>query len=109
MPMKISSSGRELKVNLEWQDINSLKKGETVAERYNGEHKFNLSCTSESLEKPDWTETHYYPFKAEFNQEIHDFFVQLPVFDIRNQFIAYTTVPLCKNPYFDVVRIVYPN
>lgn len=108
--MKIIERNPELlQLVLDWNDIESLKAGNLVAERYNGEHKFNILCLPETLLNPNWTEEGVAKPKTEFNEYLHDFFLQLSVYDIRNSFIHSTTISLCKNPYFEKVKVIYPT
>ncbi len=107
--MKIASDNKVLKLLLEWHDIDELKAGNLVAERYDSEHKCNLSCIPESLFAENWTETGSLNSKTEFNEYLHDFFIQIPVFDVRNQFVSSTTIQLCPNPFYNSVHIIFPG
>lgn len=107
--MIIEKSKNVIKIRLSWSDIKSLKEGNLVAERYNGEHKFNLSCTQESLLQENWIETETFPVKMSFNEYLHDFFVELPIFYIRNALIPSMTILLCRNPYFKEAKIICPT
>ncbi len=107
--MKLETDTQTLKVFLEWRDIDTLKEGSTVAERYNGEHKFNLACTLESINAENWTETSSFPTSIEFNEYVHDFFVSLSVFDIRFSFSSSMTITLCPNPHFKTAKIIFPT
>lgn len=107
--MRIQSGNRIINLILEWHDIDALKAGNLVAERFDGEHKCNLSCVPETHFVENWTETGSVIPITKFDTFLHDFFIQIPVFDVRNQFIASRTLALCPNPFFKTVKIIFPE
>jgi len=102
------SSGA-LQIMLNWDDVESLKKGSTVSERYDGQHKINISVVPETLAVENWTETEGVPSSARFDEHLHDFFISLSAFVVRNAFLPVYEVEIEENPYYKVARFFYPT
>lgn len=111
--MRINSKDYKdnLELILDWNDIQNLKEGKEICTRYNGEHKINLSCIPQTLNFTDlnWVNAESYKPISKFDAFLHDFFISISIFDIRNQFISASNIKLEKNPFnYKSVRIVYP-
>lgn len=110
--MKVKTDFDIMSIRLEWVDIESLKEGKTVAERYNGEHKINIGVIPDTLGLENWTDAKSVLDKVRFDEFLHEFFFDLSIYTVRNQFIPVVEFNLnisAKNPHFREVIIRFPD
>ena len=109
--MKIQIIKRKVFIFLNWEDINFLKEGKSICERYNGEHKINIGVIPETLVEENWIDTRGVIDNASFNEYLHDFFFNLSIFTVRCAFVKALNLslnPVVKNPYFRKAKIFFP-
>lgn len=96
---------------LDWGDIEMLKAGQTICDRYNGEHKFNLAVIPETLLIENWTETSSVRPRIRFDDFLHDFFLDLSVFDVRFAFMPSLAIrfKLKNSKRYRKIRIFFPT
>ncbi|MBP6912858.1 MAG: hypothetical protein KBB86_02905 [Candidatus Pacebacteria bacterium] len=109
MDIQKNTKERTLSINFSWDDIDKLKKGESLVGTYEKDAcEIDFACIPESLQIDDWTKSDM-PTTVKF-EHTHKFTIRVSVFKIRYQFGHAIIVSLGQNPFvWRYATIVFPT